>query len=502
MSNGDGSLRRDDAAPATAAQPASREPDHAPPRAGLRRRRRSSRIIDCPPPHEHAATANPLIHARRFTLALALIMVIGTLLLMTPLATRSGHGTGVYDAMFVAISAATVTGLTPVSTADHWSFFGQLVILILVQIGGLGFMVGASLVLALLRRSGSLRDAMLMHDGSPSLTLREALDFSGRIIRFTFITEGIGAVLLTLIFWLQVGQPLGTALWHGIFHSVAAFCNAGFDLSPGLDSLIPYRTNIGINVVIACLIQAGALSYFVFHDVWTRRKWHLLTLDTKLVISVNAVVLVGAAGLFLATEWSASLADTPVWARPMSAIFQSVSARTAGFGTVDFGHATNATLLSWIGVMGIGGAAGSTAGGVRLATFGVVVYAVLSALRGHTETQVFGRRLAPTLIFRAMAIITGYMAIYFVATIALAITQDDLINQRFSTASLMFETMSGLATVGLTTGITPEISNTGKVILALTMFLGRIGPLSFAYALQGRQRPPRYRYPEEAVRIG
>lgn len=501
MSQNDGS-----AAPSDIPPPMDQAPAHQPARdswrAGTSGHSPETRIIDCPPPHGRAAITTPLVHARRFTLALTLIVLVGTLLLMTPLATRSGHGTDAYDAMFVAISAASVTGLTPVSTADHWSFFGQMVILILVQIGGLGFMVGASLVLGLLRRSGSLRDAMLMHDGAPSLTLREALDSSGRIVRFTFITEGIGALLLTLVFWLQVGQSLPTALWHGVFHSITAFCNAGFDLNPGFESLVPYRTNVGLNVIFVCLIQAGALSYFVFHDVWTRRRWHLLTLDTKLVITVNAVVLTGAAVLFLASEWSASLSDTPVWARPMSAIFQSVSARTAGFGTVDFGHASTATLLSWVGVMGIGGAAGSTAGGVKLTTFGVVLFAVVSALRGNTETQVFGRRLPPVLIFRAMAIITGYMALYFVATIALAITQDDLMNQRFSTASLMFESMSGLATVGLTTGITPDVTDSGKVILALTMFLGRIGPLSFAFALQGRQRPPRYRYPEEPVRIG
>lgn len=468
----------------------------------IRRRPRQTRVIHCPPLAKQSTFATPIVHARRFALALILVILIGTVLLLAPWATTSGQSTDPYDAMFTAVSAVSVTGLVTVNTSTHWSFLGQLTILALIQTGGLGFMVGASLVLAILRRGGSLRDAMLMQDGSPTLTLREALDYSGQIVRFTAVTEAIGATILTLYFWLGAGLSFHEALWNGVFHAVAAFCNAGFDLSDDFQSLVPYDQSVIVNVVIASLIQAGAISYIVLHDVWRSRSWSRLALDSKLVLSINALLVVGAASVFLAIEWNDSLANTAGWARPMSAVFQSVSARTAGFTTVNFGQAATVTLLVWLGVMAIGGASGSTAGGMKMTTVGVVAVAVVSALRGNTDVHVFGRRLGAPLVFRAMAVIVLYMTIYFFVTMGLVISDGPLLEDRFSTAGLLFESMSALATVGLSTGITPELSDAGKVILAIGMFLGRIGPLSFAYALQGRQHPPRYRYPEVPVRIG
>lgn len=468
----------------------------------IRRRPHQARVIHCPPTVERSPFATPIVHARRFALALILIILIGTLLLLTPWATEPGQSTSPYDAMFTAVSAACVTGLVTVNTSTHWTFFGELTILALIQAGGLGFMVGASLVLAILRRGSSLRDAMLMQDGSPTLTLREALDYSGQIVRFTAFVESAGALILTLYFWLDTGLSFREALWNGIFHSVGAFCNAGFDLSANFQSLVPYDQSVVVNVVIATLIQAGAISYIVLHDVWRSRSWGRLALDSKLVLTINAVLVLGAAAVFLVMEWNHALAETPSWARPMSAVFQSIAARTAGFTTVNFGQAATVTLLVWLGVMAIGGASGSTAGGIKMSTIGVVVVAVVSALHGNTDTQIFGRRLPAPFIFRAMAVIVLYMTIYFFITMALIISDGSRLEDRFSTAGLLFESMSALATVGLTTGLTPELSNAGKVILAIGMFLGRIGPLSFAYALQGRQRPPRYRYPEEPVRIG
>ena len=460
-------------------------------------------MIHCPPPPvERTSSSTPLVHARLFASALAVLIAIGTLLLLSPWATASGQETDVFDALFLAMSASSVTGLATVDTATHWTFFGELVILLLTQIGGLGFMVGASLVLHVLRRGNSLRDAMLMRDGAPTLTLREALEFSGRIVRFTFVVEGIGALLLMLHFWLVAGMSFPNALWYGVFYAVCAFCNDGFDLSGDFSSLIAYDDAILLNVVIALLIQSGSLSYIVFHEFWTRRRWGRFSLDTKLVVVVNAIVLAGGAAIFLTAEWSASLDGTPVWARPMSAVFQSVAARSAGYSTVNFADVTTVTLLVWIGVMAIGGASGSTAGGIKLTTTGVVSVAVISALRGHEETQVFGRRIAHGLVFRAMGVIALFMIFYFAITISLAITERGILGDQFTTAALMFEAMSALATTGLSAGMTPELSNAGKVILTIAMFVGRIGPLSFAYAFQGRQNPPRYRYTEEPVRIG
>lgn len=468
----------------------------------IRRRPRQTRVIDCPPPIERSITSNPLKHARLFALALAVLITLGTVLLLSPWATAPGQQTDFYDALFLSMSASSMTGLATVDTATHWTFFGELVLLVLVQVGGLGFTVGASLILQLLRRGDSLRDAMLMRDGAPTLTLREALEFSGRIVRFTFAVEAIGAALLTLHFWLIADMTFSTALWFGIFHAVCAFCNGGFDLSTNFGSFVAYDDSVLLNVVIIALVQSGALSYIVFHDLWNERRWQRLALDTKLVLVVNGIVLLGGGAIFLIMEWSASLSDTPVWARPMGAIFQSMASRTAGYATVNFSEVTTVTLLVWIGMMAIGGASGSTAGGIKLTTTGVVSVAVISALRGHTETQVFGRRIASALVFRAMSIIAVFLILYFVVTVSLAISEDAILGQQFTTAALLFESMSALATTGLSAGITPELSNAGKVILVIAMFIGRIGPLSLAFALQNRQRPPRYRYTEEPVRIG
>jgi trk system potassium uptake protein TrkH len=468
----------------------------------VRRQPRETKVIQTPQPETRRPTSNPLVHARLFAFGLIIAIGIGTCLLLSPWATEPGQHTDIYDALFVSMSAATITGLATVDTATHWTFFGEAVILTLAQLGGLGFTVGASLVLLLLRREGSLRDALLMRDGSPTLTLREALEFSGRIIRFTFIVEAIGSILLTGHFYFVADMPFPKALWYGVFHAVCSFCNAGFDLSTNFASFLPYHDDILLNVTVMLMIQAGALSYIVFHDIWVQRSWRRLGLDTKLILTVNAGALLGGAAVFLAAEWDNSLSGTAPWARPMSAMFQSVAARTGGYATVNFAEVTTVTLLVWVGVMAIGGASGSTAGGIKLSTIGVIAVAVLSALRGQSETQIFGRRLASALVFRAMAVTTVFIVIYFAVVVSLSVTESHLIHDRYTTEQLLFEAMSALATTGLSTGLTAELSDMGKVIIVLAMFAGRLGPLSLAYALQGRQSPSRYRFPEEPVRIG
>lgn len=466
----------------------------------IRRQPRPTRILACPDP-----VAPPTVHggghyARRFVAALAGLILTGTALLMLPWAAESGHATSPIDAFFTAVSAACVTGLVTVETAEHWSFFGEAVILLLIQAGGLGFMVGASLALLVLRREVGLRETLLMQAGGPALSLREAIDLSRRIVRYTVALEAIGALLLAARF--AVDMPVDQALWQGVFHSISAFCNAGFDLQGNFVSLAPYRTSTWVNAVVMVLIQAGALSYIVFSDVWKKRRWTRLSLDTKLVLLVNAVLLLTGMLVMLGAEWDSSLAETPVWARPSTALFQSVAARTAGFSTVNVGEFQMATLFIWLVLMGIGGASGSTAGGVKMTTVGVVAASVGSTLRGQSEPQVFGRRLPVSLVFRAMAVIILFVILHFIATLLLLLVQTLQGEGSASFIALMFEAMSALATVGLSTGVTPDLSSAGKLVLCATMFIGRLGPLTATYALQRRQHQPRYRFPETAVRIG
>ncbi len=466
----------------------------------VRRRVGATQVIPVPDRIERRDVPSVQTHAKRFVAAFLVIVLLGAALLALPVSAEQGVGTKPIDALFTAISASAVTGLVVVDTQDHWSFFGELIILVLMQIGGLGFMVGASLVLVSLGRGGSLRDALLLQDGSPTLSLREAINLSKRILRFIFICEGIGAIVLTIRF-MRDESPL-VAIWYGIFHAVSAFCNAGFDLQGGFRSMSRYETSPWINVTLIALIQAGALSFMVLSDAYGKRSWKRFSLDTKLVLLTNVILIAIGAVLFLATEWRAALLDTPTWAKPMVAIFQSTSVRTAGLTTVDFGNVHSPTVFLWIGMMMIGGASGSTAGGIKLATAAVIFIAVISTLRGQTQTQAFGRRVPTYLVFRAMAIIAVYLSVHFLFTMLLAFTEDVLGTNNLSFLDLMLEAMSAAATAGLTTGITPDLSDAGKIVLCGAMFFGRLGPLTLVYALTQRQRTTRYRFPEAPIRMG
>jgi trk system potassium uptake protein TrkH len=429
------------------------------------------------------------------------VVALGTALLATPWTTESGESTPTIDALFTAMSASAVTGLVTVDTQTHWNFFGELVILILIQTGGLGFMVGASLILQTLRRGQTrLSDVLLVQDGAPTLSLREATDLAGRIIRFTVTVEAIGALFLTVRF--SQDMPIARAIWYGTFHSISAFCNAGFDLQGHFQSLIPYQSSLLINGTVMVLIQAGALSYIVFADMAKRRRWTEFSLDTKLVLVANAILLAFGALVFLIAEWDRSLAAMPESSRPLAALFQSVSARSAGYATVNLADIHSLTMFVWVAIMLIGGASGSTAGGAKLTTVGVVVAAVLSTLRGQEEPTLFRRRLATGLVYRAMAIITVMVIVHFLVTASLGITEGLIGNRDTSFISLMFEAMSAIATAGLSTGITPSLSTAGKLVLCVAMLFGRVGPLTTAYALQRRQQKVQYRLPVGPVRIG
>jgi len=459
-------------------------------------------VIRLRPPAERSPAPNVRGHVRRFILAFAVLVAAGCVLLALPWTAENGEATPPIDALFTAVSAACVTGLVTVDTATHWNARGEVVILLLMQAGGLSFTVGASIILQTLRRGVSLRDTLLLRDGEPALSLHEALDLSRRILRFTLITEAIGAIVLAFGFWLDQGMAPARAMWNGLFLAVSAFCNASFDLNGGFASLSPYRTVVWLNLVVMVLIQTGALSYLVLSDVWEKRSWRRLTLDAKLVLLANAMLAIGGAVVFLGVEWSHSLSDTPGWARPMAALFQSVATRSGGFATVNLGLASEATLFVLMMMMAIGGAPGSTAGGARLTTVAAVAVAVVATLRGQPEPQVFGRRIPTPIIFRAMAVVALFGVAHFVATLALALTENVVGGKGLAFIALTFEAMSALSTNGLSTGITPALSAAGKIVLCATMFLGRVGPLAVVYALQKRQTRVRYRFPEASLRIG
>ena len=308
------------------------------------------------------------------------------------------------------------------------------------------------------------------------------------------------AVLLTVHF-LQY-ESFGNAVWFGIFHAVSAFCNAGFDLQGDFRSLADHSNSPLALIGIGGLIQFGAISYMVAADVWNQRQWKRLQLDTNLVLIMNFLLIFASALLFLVVEWQSAMVNVSNAWKPMDALFQGVAARTAGFSSVDWSQAHASTLYLWVAVMLVGGAAGSTAGGIKLATLAVIILAVISTLRGQDEPQAFGRRIGVTVVFRALAISVMFLLTHFALALMLVLSEDIWNHQEFSFVALMFEAMSALATVGLSTGLTPDLSATGKVILCVGMFIGRLGPITAAYALQSRQQPRRYRFPEAQIRLG
>ncbi|HYJ12356.1 MAG TPA: potassium transporter TrkG [Thermomicrobiales bacterium] len=464
----------------------------------VRRRVAPQQVIDIPPPPTVEATPNAVFHARQFLGAYLVLVLLGTSLLTLPWANASNQWTKPLDAFFTAVSASAVTGLVVVDTQTHWSLFGEIVILALIQAGGLGFMVGASLLLTIMRQGQSLRGALLLQDGMPTMSLAEALQLSRHILRFLLVVEAIGTISLT-IYFMQYETPL-KAFWHGLFTAVSAFCNAGFDLQGSFQSMAVHRDSWWLNLTIMALIQSGALSFIVFNDIWVKRRWRLLALDVKLVLIVNAALIVVGTLVYLGAEWGGALGDS-VHDRIRVALFQSVSLRTAGFATVNFADLHMATLFASMAIMAVGGAAGSTAGGIKLATVGVIAVAIRAVIRGDESIQVFGRRISDVVVYRAMSVVVLYITTHFVMTLALSVTEQ-IADHSFGFVALMFETMSGLATVGLSTGITPAISDPGKLVLCLTMMIGRLGPVTLAYALQGKQHRRQYRLPDAPIRIG
>ncbi|MDQ2653071.1 MAG: Trk family potassium uptake protein [Chloroflexota bacterium] len=460
--------------------------------------------ILAPPAPGPGGKANASVHAQVFLAGLFAITAIGTALLATPWVTADGSRTSLIDAFFTAVSAASVSGLAVVDTLEHWNLAGQIVVLALVQIGGLGFMVGANILLQMLRRgvgSYTLRDELLLRDGAPTLSINEAVSLARHIFWFMLVVEAAGAVCLTLWFLLIAKLPVMEAVWQGIFYSITAFCNAGFDVSRVAPHTDPATDPI-LNILLIVLIQLGAISFMVCKDVYHKRTWRSLSLDSKIVLGLNGALLLVGTLVFLATEWGEALEDVPVASKALVSLFQSASARSAGFNSVDWSLVNPLTLFFWLGLMFIGGASGSTSGGVRLNTAGVVLAAVASTLRGNPETQLWGRRIAAPLVNRAITVIVIFLLIYGLGAAGLSAAEHQFSHRETPMIELMFEAMSALATVGLSTGITPGLTAVSKVVLCGLMFVGHLGPLVTVYALQRRQRPHRYRFPEEAVHIG
>lgn len=425
------------------------------------------------------------------------VISTGTGLLLLPWSTQPGTSTSVLEAAFTATSAVCVTGLAVVDTGSHWSGFGQLVLLVLVQIGGLGFMTVSSMLVLLLSRRLGLRRRLVTRTERDSLNmgdLREVLIGIGIV---TATIQTAIALVLALRLWTSYGVDPDTALWSGVFHSVTAFNNAGFSLYP--DNLIGFSGDWLFLVPIMAGVLVGGLGFPVLVDLRrVRWQWGELTLHSKITLAGTAALLVIGFVLVTALEWgnSGTLGPMPLHEKVLNGTFASVTPRTAGFNTIDIAAMEPQSQLATIGLMFIGAGSAGTSGGIKIGTFAILALVIWSQLRGETDVTGFRRRISDSTQRRAVTVALLAVALVVSAAGVLLISANTGIGDAF------FETVSAFGTVGLSTGITPTLPAVDQMALMLLMLIGRVGPITLGAALVLRSRPSRYRLPEEGLLIG
>lgn len=432
-------------------------------------------------------------------LGFAGIILLGALLLSLPAASKDGSALPLIDALFTSTSATCVTGLVVYDTYAQFSLFGQVVILCLIQIGGLGFMTVATLFLMLARRKIGLVGRGVLTESVSAFHIGGIVRLIRRIIVCVALFEGVGAVLLFFRFAPQMGAATGA--YYAVFHSISAFCNAGFDLMGRFapyTSLIPYQSDVLVNLTVMSLIVIGGLGFMVWDDMIEHRlRYARYRLHTKLVLLSSALLIIGGAVLFYIMEKGNTLAGMPAMDQLLASLFQSITPRTAGFNTVDTGTLTEGgTVLSML-LMLIGASPGSTGGGMKTTTVMVILLATASYIKNSDDINIFHRRLEDSILKRAYCSATIYVLLSILGTL-LIITAQGL-----PVRDVSFEVLSAIGTVGLSTGITRELNTLSRAIIILLMYSGRVGNLTLAMAITARLSPKTsLRNPEEKIIIG
>lgn len=426
----------------------------------------------------------------------ATVILMGAILLSLPAAAADGKPTPFLDALFTATSAVCVTGLVVVDTGTHYSIFGQLVIMFLIQIGGLGFMTTATLFALLMGKRIKLKERLIMQEALNQLTMEGVVRLTKYILIMTFCFEGFGAIVLGLRF-MQDMSP-AKAFYYGLFHAVSAFNNAGFDLFGEFRSLTSFVDDVVVNLMIAVLIIFGGLGFTVLVDMFTRRRWKKFSLHTKLVLTMTTLLLaLGTVSVF-ALEYSNdhTLGQLNMGGKLLASFFQSVTPRTAGFNTLNIAELRNATQFLLVILMFIGASPGSTGGGIKTSTLGTLFVAVWSMIRGDSDVVIFERRIPKDQVYKSLTVMFAALTLVIGVSMLLSITE------KAQFLAVLFETTSAFGTVGLSMGITPELSTIGRIVIILTMFMGRVGPLTLAFAIAKKNRGTAFRYAEEKVMVG
>lgn len=428
------------------------------------------------------------------------IILIGALLLMLPIANSDGQPLPFIDALFTATSATCVTGLVVVDTGTHFTLFGQIVIITLIQVGGLGFMTMGTLFALAFRKRISLKERLILQEALNQGSMEGIVRLIRKVLLYAFSIEGAAAVLFTLRWSFDL--PFGKAFYFGIFHAISFFNNAGFDLfgsvSGPFSSLTRYVGDPIVNTVSMLLIVLGGLGFIVLSDVAEYRRTRRLALHSKVVLTMTGLLIVLGAIVIFVFEFTnpATLGGLNGWQKMWAAFFQSVCPRTAGANTVDIGAMRQATQFFMVVLMFIGASPGSTGGGIKTTTFAILIGAVITMIRGKEDIVIFRHRLGKDRIFKAVTI--TLMALFMVIGVTMVLST----TEEHPFLMILFETTSAFGTVGLTAGLTTDLTVIGKILICLMMFAGRLGPITLAYALGPKSERELFKHPEGKITIG
>ncbi|MBE6063669.1 MAG: Trk family potassium uptake protein [Clostridium butyricum] len=435
---------------------------------------------------------------RIIALGFAIIILFGGVLLSLPICSKEGIYTSLLDSIFTATSAVCVTGLITLDTGTYWSTFGQIVIIFLIEVGGLGFMSITTFIAIVFGKKITLRDRLIMQESMNAFKIQGLVGMVKYILGLTVIIQLIGAVLLSVVFVPQYGMLRG--IFYGLFHSASAFCNAGFDLFGNFSSLTSYAENYVVILVISMLIIIGGFGFTVLIELINYPKRKMLSVNSKIVLTITCGLIVWGAVIIFLVEYnnSATLQNMNLGEKILNSFFASVTPRTAGFNSISTGDMTMAGKFTTIILMFIGGSSGSTAGGLKTATFGILIITIFSVINGREDTEAFGRRFSKQIVYKSFTLFSIEMIIVIAVTMILTITEP---SQKF--IDLFYEATSALGTAGLTTGVTQQITNwISKVVLIFTMYCGRVGTLTVLLALIHRKKKVGIKYPEGKILIG
>lgn len=426
----------------------------------------------------------------------AAVILLGGILLALPAASDEGGSVGFLNALFTSASAVCVTGLAVVDTGTYWSNFGKVVILILIQVGGLGFMSMATLFAMLIGKKISLSERLIIQEALNQYDLSGLVRLTRHILIGTLFIEFLGAFFMSFVFIPEYGPLKGIA--YSIFHSISAFCNAGFDIVGNGRSLTPYVDNVLINTVVMVLIVIGGIGFTVILDVIRKRNFLKLALHSKIVILMTSFLIIFSFFVFFGLEYQNpnTLAPLSMKGKVLAAMFQAVSPRTAGFNTIDLSTMTSGSKFWTIILMFIGGSPASTAGGIKTSTLGVLLLTIVSLVKGREDVYFFKRRVSYRVVNKALAVVGIGFGVVITVTMILASTQP------FTLTEILFEAVSAFGTVGLSLGITGGLSAIGKIFIIFSMFAGRVGALTILLALANKEKKAPVRYPIDKVIVG